>query len=86
MPLDRGVQLLLHLLSVNSLVIFLLCACRLFNCSIGEDGCASLASALRSNPSHLKDLDLTHNQPHDTGVKMLSDVLADINCKLETLR
>ncbi|KAI7790582.1 NACHT, LRR and PYD domains-containing protein 12-like isoform X1 [Triplophysa rosa] len=59
---------------------------RLFNCSIGEDGCASLASALRSNPSHLKELDLTHNQPHDTGVKMLSDVLANVSCKLETLR
>ncbi|KAK2867598.1 hypothetical protein Q8A67_025715 [Cirrhinus molitorella] len=59
---------------------------RLFNCSIGESGCASLASALRSNPAHLIELDLTHNKPHDTGVKMLSDVLTDTSCKLETLR
>ncbi|KAF4095394.1 NACHT, LRR and PYD domains-containing protein 12-like isoform X2 [Onychostoma macrolepis] len=59
---------------------------RLFNCRIGENGCASLASALRSNPAHLIELDLTHNMPHDTGVKMLSDVLTDKSCKLETLR
>lgn len=62
------------------------CGCRLFNCSIGENGCASLASALKSNPAHLTELDLTHNKPHDTGVKMLSDVLTDTSCKLETLR
>ncbi|XP_016388168.1 NACHT, LRR and PYD domains-containing protein 3-like [Sinocyclocheilus rhinocerous] len=59
---------------------------RLFNCSIGENDCASLASALKSNPAHLIELDLTHNKPRDTGVKMLSDVLTDTSCKLETLR
>ncbi|XP_073687784.1 protein NLRC3-like [Garra rufa] len=59
---------------------------RLFNCSIGENGCATLALALRSNPAHLIELDLTHNKPHDTGVKMLSDVLTDSSCKLEILR
>ncbi|XP_055049321.2 NACHT, LRR and PYD domains-containing protein 12 [Misgurnus anguillicaudatus] len=59
---------------------------RVFNCSIGEDGCASLASALRSNPSYLRELDLSHNQPHDSGVKILSDVLTNSTCILETLR
>ncbi|XP_067292516.1 NACHT, LRR and PYD domains-containing protein 12-like [Pseudorasbora parva] len=59
---------------------------RLFNCNIGEDGCTSLASALRSNPSHLIEFDLTHNNPHDTSVKMLSDVLMDASCKMERLR
>uniref|UniRef100_A0A672JWR5 NACHT domain-containing protein n=1 Tax=Sinocyclocheilus grahami TaxID=75366 RepID=A0A672JWR5_SINGR len=60
--------------------------CKLETLRIGENGCASLASALRSNPAHLIELDLTHNMPHDTGVKMLSDVLTDKSCKLETLR
>uniref|UniRef100_A0A8C6U8Q7 NACHT, LRR and PYD domains-containing protein 12-like n=1 Tax=Neogobius melanostomus TaxID=47308 RepID=A0A8C6U8Q7_9GOBI len=33
---------------------------RLSGCMISEEGCAALASALRSNPSHLTDLDLRH--------------------------
>ncbi|XP_052375985.1 ribonuclease inhibitor-like, partial [Oncorhynchus keta] len=45
---------------------------RLSGCSITEEGCASLASALRSNPSHLKELDLSGNTPGVSGVKLLS--------------
>uniref|UniRef100_A0A8C9V8V0 NACHT, LRR and PYD domains-containing protein 12-like n=1 Tax=Scleropages formosus TaxID=113540 RepID=A0A8C9V8V0_SCLFO len=48
--------------------------------------CASLASALCSNPSHLKELDFSYNHPGDSGVKLLSDPLQDPTCKLETLR
>jgi len=33
--------------------------CRLSDCSITEEGYKALASALRSNPSHLIELDLT---------------------------
>uniref|UniRef100_A0AAQ4RH98 Uncharacterized protein n=1 Tax=Gasterosteus aculeatus aculeatus TaxID=481459 RepID=A0AAQ4RH98_GASAC len=40
----------------------ILCVCRLSGCLITEEGCASLASALSSNPSHLKELDL--NSPN----------------------
>uniref|UniRef100_A0AAQ4PRH6 Uncharacterized protein n=1 Tax=Gasterosteus aculeatus aculeatus TaxID=481459 RepID=A0AAQ4PRH6_GASAC len=36
----------------------ILCVCRLSGCLITEEGCASLASALSSNPSHLRELDL----------------------------
>uniref|UniRef100_A0A8B9H258 Si:dkey-156m2.3 n=2 Tax=Astyanax mexicanus TaxID=7994 RepID=A0A8B9H258_ASTMX len=35
----------------------------LSGCMITEEGCSSLASALRSNPSHLKKLDLSYNHP-----------------------
>uniref|UniRef100_A0A4W5QVN1 NACHT LRR and PYD domain-containing protein n=1 Tax=Hucho hucho TaxID=62062 RepID=A0A4W5QVN1_9TELE len=59
--------------------------CRLSCCWVTGEGFASLASALRSNPSHLRELDLKMNQPGDLGEKMLSDVLEDPLCKLEKL-
>ncbi|KAK6318143.1 hypothetical protein J4Q44_G00114340 [Coregonus suidteri] len=58
---------------------------RLSCCRISEDSCASLASALRSNPSHLRELDLTDNEPGDSGVELLSAVLEDPHCELQTL-
>ncbi|KAK1803308.1 hypothetical protein P4O66_004091 [Electrophorus voltai] len=57
------------------------------NCSITDEGCAALASALRSNPSsHLRELNLNYNEPGDSGVKQLSALLEDPECKLETLQ
>ncbi len=50
---------------------------RLSDCSITEEGYKALASALRSNPSHLIELDLTGNDPGPSGVKQLSDLLQD---------
>uniref|UniRef100_A0A8C6SCU9 NACHT, LRR and PYD domains-containing protein 12-like n=1 Tax=Neogobius melanostomus TaxID=47308 RepID=A0A8C6SCU9_9GOBI len=50
---------------------------RLSGCLISEEGCAALASALRSNPSHLTDLDLSFNHPGDTGVKLLTALQED---------
>ncbi|XP_064871704.1 NLR family CARD domain-containing protein 3-like [Oncorhynchus nerka] len=61
-------------------------AALLTGCGVTEEGCASLASALRSNPSHLKELDLSNNDLKDSGVKLLSDGLGNPHCKLETLR
>ncbi|XP_036418980.1 NACHT, LRR and PYD domains-containing protein 3-like isoform X2 [Colossoma macropomum] len=60
---------------------------RLSYCSITEEGYAALASALKSNSSsNLIELDLRGNDPGDTGVKLLTDLLEDSNCKLKTLR
>uniref|UniRef100_A0AAY5K7M2 NACHT LRR and PYD domain-containing protein n=1 Tax=Esox lucius TaxID=8010 RepID=A0AAY5K7M2_ESOLU len=57
----------------------------LSNCGITEEDCATLVSAVKSNPSHLKELDLSYNQPYDSGVIQLSAILKDPQCRLETL-
>ncbi|KAL4009118.1 hypothetical protein ACER0C_002970 [Sarotherodon galilaeus] len=58
----------------------------LSGCLITEEGCTSLASALSSNPSHLRELDLSYNHPEDSGIKLLSAGLKDPGWKLDTLR
>ncbi|KAK2917237.1 hypothetical protein Q8A73_003983 [Channa argus] len=59
---------------------------RLSGCWITVKGCASLASSLISNPSHLRELDLSYNHPGDSGVKLLSAGLKDPRWRLDTLR
>ncbi|KAK6327331.1 hypothetical protein J4Q44_G00029760, partial [Coregonus suidteri] len=61
-------------------------AALLSDCGVTEEGCASLASALKSNSSHLRELDLRNNDLNDSGVKLLSAGLQNPQCKLETLR
>jgi len=57
----------------------------LFNCSITEEQCLILTSALKSNPSHLRELDLSENQMRNREVNYLCDALKDSDCKLERL-
>ncbi len=59
---------------------------RLSDCRITEEGYKALSSALRSNPSHLIALDLTGNDPGQSGVKQLDDLLQDPDYQLKTLR
>ncbi|XP_061086525.1 neoverrucotoxin subunit beta-like [Conger conger] len=59
--------------------------CRLSGCQVTERGCASLASALRSNLSHLRELDLSYNHPGESGVRALSAALEDPSCRLKKL-
>ncbi|KAG1926561.1 NACHT, LRR and PYD domains-containing protein 12-like [Pimephales promelas] len=58
----------------------------LWDCGITDEGCVALASALRSNTSHLRELDLSGNKLGESGVKQLSYILANPHCKLEELR
>ncbi|KAF5890376.1 NACHT, LRR and PYD domains-containing protein 4E-like isoform X1, partial [Clarias magur] len=59
---------------------------RLQHCSITGEGCAALVSALRSNPSsHMRELNLNYNQPGESEVNLLSDLLKDPHCRLEKL-
>ncbi|XP_067220009.1 NACHT, LRR and PYD domains-containing protein 12-like isoform X2 [Chanodichthys erythropterus] len=80
---DSGVKLLCTGLKNLNCKLEIL---RLSKCSVTEEGYKALASALRSNPSHLIELDLTGNDPGQSGVKELSDLLQDPNCQLKTLR
>ncbi|KAJ0062913.1 hypothetical protein NL108_008253 [Boleophthalmus pectinirostris] len=73
------------MLQMNGLIL-IICVLRLSGCLLSEEGCASLASALRSNPSHLIELDLSYNHPGDTGVKLLCALQEDPHCTLDTLR
>uniref|UniRef100_W5L8Q9 B30.2/SPRY domain-containing protein n=1 Tax=Astyanax mexicanus TaxID=7994 RepID=W5L8Q9_ASTMX len=81
--LDSGVEMLSAGLKSSQCELETL---RLSGCLITEKGCSSLSSALHSNPSYLKELDLTYNQPGDSGVKLLSSLLEDPQCKIEILR
>ncbi|XP_038873504.1 NACHT, LRR and PYD domains-containing protein 12-like isoform X1 [Salvelinus namaycush] len=58
---------------------------RLSDCGMAEEGCASLATALRSNPSHLRELDLSLNSPGDFGMNLLFAMLEVPCCKLDIL-
>ncbi|XP_058240247.1 NACHT, LRR and PYD domains-containing protein 3-like isoform X9 [Hemibagrus wyckioides] len=80
---DSGVKLLSAGLKNPHCTLEIL---RMRNCSITDEGCAALDSALRSNSSsHLRELNLDGNNPGESGVKLLSDLLKDPHCKLETL-
>ncbi|XP_049318884.1 NLR family CARD domain-containing protein 3-like isoform X1 [Astyanax mexicanus] len=57
----------------------------LINCSITEEGYIALASALKLNPSHLRELNLSQSKPGLLGVKLLSEILEDPHCYLEKL-
>nr|XP_055023542.1 NACHT, LRR and PYD domains-containing protein 3-like [Misgurnus anguillicaudatus] len=59
---------------------------RLSDCEITDAGCAALTTALKSNPSHLSELDLSSNFIGDSGVKLISDGLKNPQCKLMSLR
>ncbi|XP_038123173.1 protein NLRC3-like isoform X2 [Cyprinodon tularosa] len=79
---DSGVEQLCHGLSSKSCKLEIL---RLSGCLVTENGCKHLVLALRSNPSHLMELDLSYNHPGDSGAKLLSELKDDPQYKLSKL-
>ncbi|XP_030632657.1 NACHT, LRR and PYD domains-containing protein 12-like [Chanos chanos] len=59
---------------------------KLSMCNLTEKSCEALASALSSNSSSLRELDLTDNNLQDSGVELFSAGLESPHCKLEILR
>ncbi|XP_047659767.1 NLR family CARD domain-containing protein 3-like isoform X2 [Tachysurus fulvidraco] len=58
----------------------------LYKCGVSNEGCAALTLALRSNPSHLRELYLSFNNLGHSGKKLLSALKDDKHYKLQILR
>ncbi|KAK3570345.1 hypothetical protein QTP86_017974, partial [Hemibagrus guttatus] len=53
--------------------------------SVKGKSCTDLVSALCTNPSHIRELDLSECELGDSGVEKLCDLLKKHECKLEKL-
>ncbi|XP_076738479.1 NLR family CARD domain-containing protein 3-like isoform X1 [Maylandia zebra] len=76
---DSGVELLSKGLSSQCCRLETL---RLSGCLVTEQGCDYLVKALKLNPSHLKELDLSYNYPGEYGEKKLSELRNDPQYRL----
>ena len=67
-------------------LIYIISLFRLMYCSLSEICYAHLASALKTNPSCLADLDLSGNVILNSEVKLLQDHVENPICRLQNLR
>ncbi|XP_036448013.1 NACHT, LRR and PYD domains-containing protein 12-like isoform X2 [Colossoma macropomum] len=77
---DTGVKLLAYDLKKCKLQKL-----RLSNCRFTEKGFSALASALKSSPTCLKELDVSVNFPSSKGMRELLSALQQQTCALQTL-
>ncbi|KAM7000720.1 NACHT, LRR and PYD domains-containing protein 3-like isoform 10-T10 [Tautogolabrus adspersus] len=80
---DSGVKLLCSGLETLHCTLVTV---RLSVCNLSERSCEALSSVLSSQSSSLRELDLSNNNLHDSGVKLLSAGLKSPHCRLDTLR
>ncbi|XP_026135053.1 NACHT, LRR and PYD domains-containing protein 3 isoform X1 [Carassius auratus] len=76
--LDSGVKILFNGLKKSHCQLNIL---RLSGCMVTEEGCCYVMSVLSSNPSLLKELDLSYNHLRESEVKLLNHP----NCTLEKI-
>ncbi|KAM4595176.1 NLR family CARD domain-containing protein 3-like [Fundulus diaphanus] len=76
---DEGLLRLLPVVNASSRAL-------LSDCNLSERSYAALSSSLSCQRSCLRELDLSNNDLHDSGVKLLSAGLESSHCKLEVLR
>ncbi|XP_062389503.1 NACHT, LRR and PYD domains-containing protein 12-like [Sardina pilchardus] len=79
---DSGVQLLSKGLSSPNCKLQIL---RLSKCGISDEGYVLLALTLMSNPSCVKDLDVSNNHPGESAQKLLTATLEDPHRKVEAI-
>lgn len=58
---------------------------RLSNSRLSDVHCELVSSALRSSPSHLRQLDMSVNHLRDSGVTLLCAGLESPRCRLDSL-
>uniref|UniRef100_A0A3Q3EV82 NACHT LRR and PYD domain-containing protein n=1 Tax=Kryptolebias marmoratus TaxID=37003 RepID=A0A3Q3EV82_KRYMA len=78
---SESLKILFCFLSLHFFSLF-----RLWRCSLSKISCSSLGSALKSNPSHLKELNLGSNNLQDPDVQQLLDLVKSPVNRLRTLR
>ena len=61
------------------------CLCRLAGCGLTNTSCKTVASVLRLQHSHLRELDLSNNSLNNAGLEELTTALLHSNYKLEKL-
>ncbi|XP_057678879.1 NACHT, LRR and PYD domains-containing protein 3-like isoform X2 [Corythoichthys intestinalis] len=79
---DEGVEILSKGLASPHCILKVL---NLSSCGITRKGCISLAEALKLNPSHLQELDLSQNSLWGEGMEILSKGLVSPHCILKVL-
>ncbi|MBN3321350.1 RINI inhibitor, partial [Atractosteus spatula] len=79
---DSGVKLLSAALRNPNCKLTTL---KMWECGLTERCCEDLASALQSQHSSLRELDLSNNNLGDSGVKLLFAAVREPNCKLTRL-
>uniref|UniRef100_A0A672F1Y4 NACHT domain-containing protein n=1 Tax=Salarias fasciatus TaxID=181472 RepID=A0A672F1Y4_SALFA len=81
---DEGLRRLIPVEDSNK--VSSLCHYRLHGHWLSDSDCEVISSALKSDPSHLKHLDLSMNILEDSPMMILCSGLESPNCKVETLR